>query len=73
MVRKGGHVHRRVGLAFVYAMAVMGISASILAILENPFTANVPAALMTLYFVGLGRSEATLSAAGRMMRTPPPS
>ena len=52
MVRKGGRLHRRVGLAFVYAMAVMGISASILALLKDPFDANVPAAAMTLYFVG---------------------
>jgi uncharacterized membrane protein len=52
MVRKGGRLHRRVGLAFVYAMAVMGISASILALRKDPFDANVPAAAMTLYFVG---------------------
>jgi uncharacterized membrane protein len=52
MVQKGGSLHRRVGLAFVYAMAVMGISASVLALLKNPFDANVPAAFMTLYFVG---------------------
>lgn len=51
-VRKGGSLHRRVGLAFVYSMAVMGISATILALLKNPFDANVPAAFMTLYFVG---------------------
>jgi uncharacterized membrane protein len=52
MVRKGGSLHRRVGLAFVCAMAVMGISASVLALRKNPFDANVPAAFMTLYFVG---------------------
>jgi uncharacterized membrane protein len=51
-VRKGGDVHRRVGLAFVAAMAVMGISASVLALLKSPWDANVPAAFMTLYFVG---------------------
>jgi len=52
MVRKGGSLHRRAGLAFVASMAVMGISASILALLKSPLDANVPAALMTLYFVG---------------------
>lgn len=52
LVHKGGLVHRRVGLAFVGSMALMGTSASVLALLKNPFDANVPAALMTLYFVG---------------------
>ena len=30
LVTKGGTVHRRIGLLFVYAMLVMGISASML-------------------------------------------
>lgn len=42
MVRKGGSLHRRVGLASVASMAVMGISASIFALLKNPLDANVP-------------------------------
>ena len=30
MVKKGGTIHRRAGLLFVYAMGTMGITASIL-------------------------------------------
>ncbi|MBI2212121.1 MAG: hypothetical protein HYU52_00600 [Acidobacteria bacterium] len=48
--KKGGTIHRRTGLLFVYAMLVMGISASILAFRKSP--GNVFAALMTAYFVG---------------------
>jgi uncharacterized membrane protein len=44
LVKKGGTIHRRSGLLFVYAMLVMGISASILG--------NVFGGLMTVYFVG---------------------
>ena len=43
-VRKGGTLHRRSGMLFVYAMLVMALSA---AILGNPF-----GGLMTAYFVG---------------------
>ena len=43
-VKKGGTIHRRSGLLFVYAMLVMGASASILG--------NVGGGLMTVYFVG---------------------
>lgn len=64
IARKGGRVHRRVGLAFVYAMAVMGISASILALLDDPFNANVPAAFMTLYFVGTALTTVRPPSAG---------
>ena len=42
-VKKGGTIHRRSGLLFVYAMLVMGISAAILG--------NVGGGLMTVYFV----------------------
>ena len=42
-VKKGGTVHRRSGLLFVYASLVMGISAAILG--------NVGGGLMTVYFV----------------------
>ena len=52
MVRKGGTIHRRSGLLFVYAMLVMGLSASILEFLKTPNWANVSVALMTAYFVG---------------------
>ena len=43
-VKKGGTIHRRSGLLFVYATLVMGISASILG--------NVLGGLMPVYFVG---------------------
>lgn len=42
-VTKGGTLHRRSGLLFVYAMLVMGISAAVLG--------NVGGGLMTVYFV----------------------
>src|SRR5215210_3667931 len=42
-VKKGGTIHRRSGLLFVYAMLVMGISASLLG--------NVGGGVMTVYFV----------------------
>jgi uncharacterized membrane protein len=43
IVKKGGNIHRRSGLLFVYASLVMGISAAILG--------NVGGGLMTVYFV----------------------
>src|SRR5215218_1823778 len=51
-VKKGGTIHRRSGMLFVYAMLVMGTTASILEFLKKPAAANVVAALMSLYFVG---------------------
>ena len=50
-VKKGGTVHRRVGLLFVYAMLVMGTTASMLGLLKSPTDGNVFAGLMTAYFV----------------------
>ncbi len=50
-VKKGGTIHRRSGLLFVYAMLVMGFSASILA-LRNGTSTNLITGLMTAYFVG---------------------
>ncbi|HSU66896.1 MAG TPA: DUF2306 domain-containing protein [Tepidisphaeraceae bacterium] len=50
--KKGGTLHRRTGILFVYAMLTMGISASILAFRKSPTNPNVFAALMTIYFVG---------------------
>ena len=44
VVRKGGTIHRRSGLLFVYAMIVLGTSAAMLG--------NVVGGLMTVYFVG---------------------
>jgi uncharacterized membrane protein len=51
-VKKGGTLHRRSGLLFVYAMLVMGITASILEFIKTPNWTNVLVALMTSYFVG---------------------
>ncbi|HYH06507.1 MAG TPA: hypothetical protein VEK11_05525 [Thermoanaerobaculia bacterium] len=51
-VKKGGTIHRRSGMLFVYAMLVMGITASILEFVRNAAATNVVAALMSLYFVG---------------------
>ena len=53
-VKKGGTVHRRSGLLFVYAMFVMGLSASILSVLANGGSGNVFAAVLTAYFAGTG-------------------
>jgi uncharacterized membrane protein len=50
-VKKGGTVHRRSGLLFVYAMLVMAISASIVAFLKSPADPNVIASMAPLYFV----------------------
>jgi uncharacterized membrane protein len=38
-VKKGGTLHRRLGLVFVYAMLVMGFSGSILGFRSAPPTA----------------------------------
>jgi len=51
-VKKGGTLHRRCGMLFVYAMLVMGFSASILGFLKSPTDGNVFTGLMTAYFVG---------------------
>ena len=51
-VKKGGTIHRRSGLLFVYAMLVMGATASILGFLKSPTDPNVVAGFMTAYFVG---------------------
>jgi uncharacterized membrane protein len=51
-VKKGGTIHRRSGRLFVYAMVVMGITASILEFLKNPVATSVIAPLMSVYFVG---------------------
>ena len=51
-VKKGGTIHRRSGLMFVYAMLVMGASASILGLRNGLTDGNVMGGLMTAYFVG---------------------
>lgn len=52
VVKKGGTIHRRSGLLFVYAMLVMSFSGSILGLRNSPTDGNVGAGLMTAYFVG---------------------
>ena len=51
-VKKGGTTHRRAGMLFVYAMVVMGVTASILEYLKSAAATNLVAALMSVYFVG---------------------
>jgi uncharacterized membrane protein len=51
-VKKGGNLHRRSGLLFVYAMLVMGVSASILSIVKGRADGNVLAGVLTAYLVG---------------------
>ena len=51
-MKKGGTIHRRSGLLFVYAMLVMGTSASILGLRKSPIDGNVLGGFMTAYFVG---------------------
>ena len=53
-VKKGGSIHRRSGLLFVYAMLVMGVSASILSLLKDRDAGNMFAGVLTAYFVGTG-------------------
>src|SRR3954451_19450565 len=50
VAKKGGTIHRRSGLMFVYAMLVMGTSASMLALRNGLADGNVMAAFLTLYF-----------------------
>ena len=51
-VKKGGPVHRRSGMLFVYAMLVMGLSASMLTMMNGGADGNVVAGMVTAYFVG---------------------
>jgi uncharacterized membrane protein len=51
-VSKGGALHRRSGLLFVYAMVVMGATASMLGFRKSPTDPNVFTGFLTLYFVG---------------------
>ncbi|HEX2208235.1 MAG TPA: hypothetical protein VHG93_11175 [Longimicrobium sp.] len=50
LARKGGTVHRRSGVLFVWAMLVMGTSAAVLGLRDGP--ADVVAGLLAAYFVG---------------------
>src|SRR3954463_16768500 len=51
---KGGVTHRRVGELFVYALLVMGFSASLLGLRKSWTDSNVFAGLMCAYFVLTG-------------------
>ncbi|HTK29068.1 MAG TPA: hypothetical protein VL309_05930 [Vicinamibacterales bacterium] len=51
VARKGGWLHRRAGLLFVYAMLTMGISGSTLALRQSLTNANVLGGFMSAYFV----------------------
>lgn len=53
-VRKGGWLHRRVGITFVFAMLTMGISGSILAMMKSWTDANAIGGFMSAYFVVTG-------------------
>lgn len=51
-VKKGGTIHRRGGMLFVYAMLVMGTTASMLEFVKGAGATNLVAALLSIYFVG---------------------
>src|SRR5947208_4134204 len=51
LASKGGTLHRRAGLLFVYAMLTMGISGSVLALRQSLTNANVLGGFMLAYFV----------------------
>jgi uncharacterized membrane protein len=51
LAKKGGNIHRRSGLLFVYAMLVLGATAALLGFRKSPTDGNVFGGLMTVYFV----------------------
>jgi hypothetical protein len=51
-VKKGGTIHRRSGMLFIYAMVVMAVTASMLEFLQGAAATNLTAAVLTIYFVG---------------------
>jgi uncharacterized membrane protein len=51
LTSKGGILHRRAGVAFVYAMLTMGVSGSVLATRESLTNINVLGGFMCAYFV----------------------
>lgn len=51
LASKGGILHRRAGVAFVYAMLTMGVSGSVLATKESLTNINVLGGFMCAYFV----------------------
>src|SRR5215510_1569551 len=51
LAKKGGTVHRRSGLLFVFSMLVLGTTAALLGFRKSPTDGNVFGGLMTVYFV----------------------
>ena len=51
LASKGGILHRRAGVAFVYALLTMGVSGSVLATKESLTNINVLGGFMCAYFV----------------------
>src|SRR5882672_249086 len=51
LVKKGGTIHRRSGLLFVYSMLGLGATAALLGFRKSPTDGNVFGGLMTVYFV----------------------
>jgi uncharacterized membrane protein len=51
LVKKGGTIHRRSGLLFVWAMLVLGTTGSLLGFRKSPTDGNVFAGFMVAYFV----------------------
>ena len=51
LAKKGGTIHRRSGLLFVYSMLVLGATAALLGFRKSPTDGNVFGGLMTVYFV----------------------
>jgi uncharacterized membrane protein len=52
LVKKGGTIHRRSGLLFVYSMLVLGTTAALLGFRKSPTDGNIFGGLMTVYFAG---------------------
>src|SRR3954469_6394255 len=50
-VKKGGTIHRRSGLLFVYAMLVMGTTAALLGFLKTHRATDFLVGVMVAYFV----------------------
>src|SRR5437899_9863823 len=52
LAKKGGTIHRRSGLLFVYSMVVLAPTAALLGFRKSPTDGTVFGGLMTIYFVG---------------------
>src|SRR5260221_10087270 len=64
-VAKGGRVHRRSGMLFVYAMLAMGLVGSLMAAVWGKQPAsNIPVGLLTAYLVTTGLTTVRPPASG---------